>query len=183
MPRAPTISITCQTGEAYAAFLQKHLSAVCSHLKSAPREISVAIVGASTMSRLHEQFLGKHEATDVLSFELERDARGVTEGEIVICLDIAQEQSSGRGHAVEKELLLYALHGLLHLSGYDDLDDAGHGRMHAKEDEILEAIGVGPVFAPGARFHECCEASRKPLKCRHDLGEHVRGGERHTLLP
>lgn len=148
MPRAPIISITCQTGAAHAVFLERHLAAACSHVKSAPRAISVAIVDAATISRLHEQFLGKREATDVLSFELERDAQGVSEGEIVVCLDIAQEQSSRRGHAVEKELLLYALHGLLHLSGYDDLEEAGNRRMHAKEDEILEAIGVGAAFAP-----------------------------------
>jgi len=47
---------------------------------------------------------------------------------------------------VRHELLLYALHGLLHCCGYDDSTDADREVMHTEEDRILEAIGVGRVY-------------------------------------
>jgi len=45
------------------------------------------------------------------------------------------------------ELLLYALHGMLHLCGFDDRTDRGFRTMHRREDDILTALGFGPVFA------------------------------------
>lgn len=51
------------------------------------------------------------------------------------------------GHPMAHELLLYALHGLLHLSGFDDRTDSEFAAMHAREDEILTRLGVGPVFS------------------------------------
>ena len=99
------------------------------------------------MSQLHQRFLGIAGPTDVLTFELDHDSRGrVTAGEIVICVPEARRQARLRNTGVERELLLYALHGMLHLSGFDDRTAAGFGRMHQKEDEILARLGIGPVF-------------------------------------
>jgi probable rRNA maturation factor len=106
------------------------------------------------MSQLHQRFLGIAGPTDVLTFELEHDPRGrVTAGEIVICVPEARRQARVRRITVERELFLYALHGMLHLSGFDDRTAAGFGRMHQKEDEILTRLGIGPVFQipPSAR--------------------------------
>ena len=52
-----------------------------------------------------------------------------------------------RSHPVERELLLYIIHGILHCLGEDDHDDDAYARMHAREDDLLEAIGVGRTFA------------------------------------
>ena len=146
-----SILVTCEVGEAHAPFLTKHLRAACRLVEGAPKVVSVAVVDEDRMSQLHQRFLGKPGPTDVLSFPLEADAAGrVVEGEIVVCLDVAQAESGKRAHPVERELLLYALHGLLHLSGYDDLNEVDSQRMHAREDEILSALGLGPVFAPAA---------------------------------
>jgi probable rRNA maturation factor len=62
-------------------------------------------------------------------------------------VDEARRQAAGRALPVERELLLYCVHGVLHCLGYDDHDDAEYVRMHAEEDRILEAIGVGRTFA------------------------------------
>lgn len=112
------------------------------------RSLSVALVGDATMSRLHRQFLGVPGTTDVITFELEHDARGrPTAGEVVVCVPEARRQAARRGVRVEHELLLYALHGVLHLSGYDDLEPAAHRRMHRAEDRVLTEIGIGAIFA------------------------------------
>jgi probable rRNA maturation factor len=115
-------------------------------------ELSIALVNDAKMSQLHEEFLGIPGPTDVLTFELDENEKGsVTSGEVVICVPEAQRQAQQRGSSVERELLLYALHGMLHLSGFDDRTEAGYRKMHRKEDEILTQLGVGPVFAGSTR--------------------------------
>ncbi len=100
------------------------------------------------MAHLHKRFLNDSSPTDVLTFELDHNARNqVTSGEIIICLTIAQKQARKLNHAVAHELLLYALHGLLHLSGFDDRTPSTFKVMHAREDEILTRLGVGPLFS------------------------------------
>ncbi len=100
------------------------------------------------MAVLHKKFLNQSGPTDVLTFELDRDARGrLISGEIIVCHSVAREQARALGHSVAHELLLYALHGLLHLCGFDDRTPSDFKIMHAKEDEILTRLGAGPVFS------------------------------------
>lgn len=85
----------------------------------------------------------------------------VLDTDLLVCFDEAVRQSAdskGSGDAaggggvypVERELLLYVVHGVLHCLGMDDHDEASAARMHRMEDLVLTAIGVGPVFArPG----------------------------------
>lgn len=114
-------------------------------------ELSLALVGDRRMSQLHQQFMNLPNPTDVLTFPLEQDRRGdVLAGEVVVCVPEARRQARVRGVAVERELLLYALHGMLHLAGYDDRTESAFRTMHRKEDQILQQLGVGPVFAAGA---------------------------------
>lgn len=146
-----SITVTCEVGEPHASFLEVHLRAACVLIEEAPEVVSVAVVDEETMSGIHERFLGKAGPTDVISFPLEsREDGRVVEGEVVVCLDIARRESAARAHSVDRELLLYALHGLLHLSGYDDLSGPDALRMHAREDEILAGLGLGHVYAPNA---------------------------------
>jgi probable rRNA maturation factor len=109
-------------------------------------------VNDGEMSRLHEAYLGIPRPTDVLTFELDHDKRGrVLSGEVIVCLPEAKRQARQRGSFVENELVLYALHGMLHLSGFDDRTVAGYQAMHRKEDQILTRLGIGPVFAGQTR--------------------------------
>jgi probable rRNA maturation factor len=142
-----TISITAAVGNRYAPFLRRHLREAHRIVGPALKELSVALVGDRRMAQLHEQFMGLRHPTDVLTFPLEYDARGrVVAGEVVVCLPEARRQAKARGIPVERELLLYALHGLLHLCGYNDRTDAAFRTMHRTEDRILAQLGVGPVF-------------------------------------
>ena len=112
--------------------------------------LSIALVGDTTMSRLHQEFMGIPGPTDVLSFELELDARGrCVEGELVICVSEARRQGRRRGITLPDEVLLYALHGLLHLGGWDDGTEAEYRAMHRKEDQLLQQLGVGRLFDRG----------------------------------
>ena len=107
--------------------------------------VSIRIVGDRTMEAAHRRWCDLEGTTDVLTFPSEDD-RGI---DLMLCLDEAARRSADLEHPVEHELLLYAIHGVLHVLGHDDHDPAAFERMHAEEDRILEAIGVGPVFRRG----------------------------------
>lgn len=111
--------------------------------------LGLRIVDDREMASLHERYSKLPGTTDVLTFDLRDDPADPIEGDIVICLDEARRQARARGHDTRDEALLYAVHGLLHLLGEDDHEEADYQRMHRREDELLQRIGLGPVFARG----------------------------------
>lgn len=108
--------------------------------------LSIALVDDATMSELHGRYMNLPEPTDVLTFDLsDEDSEGL-DGEIVVCVDVAAREAAGRGHSLADEVLLYAVHGCLHLLGFDDLTEEDSARMHAREDALLTELGIGPVY-------------------------------------
>ena len=141
------LHISAATGARHAPFLRRNLLRAHAILKPALDEMSLALVGDARMAKLHAQFMGIAGPTDVLTFPLDEDARGrVTSGEVVVCVPEARRRAKDHKERPERELLLYALHGMLHLCGFDDRTDRGFARMHRAEDMILTQLGVGPVF-------------------------------------
>jgi rRNA maturation RNase YbeY len=129
--------------------LRKNLIAAHSMIRPPLRQLSLALVSDAAMSKLHMQFMSIPGPTDVLTFPLDQDSRGrIISGEVVICVPEARRKSRQMRTPLDHELLLYALHGMLHLCGLDDKTAAGFQKMHRTEDQILERLGVGPVFAP-----------------------------------
>lgn len=131
-------------------------------------EIDVCIVDAPQMAHLHQTYCALPGPTDVLSFDLGTSEQSPSPagpgrrgrlprcGQIVVCRDVAREQALSRGHGVQAELLLYVLHGLLHLSGLDDRTPADFQRIHAIEDQILATLDwpvrfSTPPRSPAAR--------------------------------
>ena len=148
------LHITARAGKPHAAYLRRKLRAAHAALKPPLAELSLALVGDAEMSHLHQQYLNIPGPTDVLTFPLDLDRRGrPLSGEVVVCVPEARRQARLSATLVERELLLYALHGMLHLCGFDDRTAAGFQKMHRTEDQILTRLGVGPVFAPPARPH------------------------------
>jgi probable rRNA maturation factor len=153
MPAAPqfSLSISAPGGARFVPFLRRNLRGAHRLLRPPLNELSLALVGDKRMALLHEQFMNVSGPTDVLTFPLDLDPRGrPLSGEVVVCVPEARRQAKERKVPVERELLLYALHGLLHLCGYDDRTGEDFRAMHRAEDQILTRLGVGPVFAPPA---------------------------------
>jgi probable rRNA maturation factor len=111
-------------------------------------EISLAFVDNPTSHRLNKQFLDHDEPTDVLSFPLSDPAAKKLAGELVIGAEVALAQAQTMGHAVDAELSLYVIHGLLHLCGYDDKGTAAVKEMRARERHYLGILGY-PDIAEG----------------------------------
>ncbi|HEV8378670.1 MAG TPA: rRNA maturation RNase YbeY [Tepidisphaeraceae bacterium] len=146
------LKITARAGRPHVAFLRKMLRRAHALLRSPLRELSLALVGDARMSQLHSRFMDDPSPTDVLTFPLEQNSRAqATSGEVVVNFSEAIRQARRRGFAVQNELLLYALHGMLHLMGLDDRTDADYIRMHRLEDRILTQLGVGAVFNPSRK--------------------------------
>src|SRR5947207_15077919 len=84
-------------------------------------EISIAVVSDERMRELNRQYLQHDYATDVLSFVLARDERTKSlDGEIIASSDYAAREAIRFGWTMDDELLLYIIHGCLHLIGHDD---------------------------------------------------------------
>ena len=142
------ITLTAELGKMYARFIQRNLIAASVMAGTARlRELCVVFVNDRTMSRLHKTFMNASGTTDVLTFPLDSDKHGnVISGEIYLCVPEARRQSKIHATDVKTELLLYAVHGMLHLLGYDDTTPAAYREMHQTEDKIMTALGFGPVF-------------------------------------
>lgn len=159
------LEVSCEAGAQHVAFVQSHLLKAHAILRPALRHLSLALVNDAKISQLHQDYLNLDGPTDVLTFELDHDATGrVTAGEVIVCVPEARRQARARGSTAQKELLLYALHGMLHLSGFDDRTARGYRAMHRKEDQILTRLGIGPVFAADAPRRRHRRAGKTKVK-------------------
>jgi probable rRNA maturation factor len=109
---------------------------------------AVEVVRDARMRALHARHMGLDSTTDVLTFAQNGPGEPV-DVDIAICVDEAMRRGAGAPHGARGELLLFALHALLHACGHDDRDEASFRRMHAEEDRILEAAGFGRLFEAG----------------------------------
>lgn len=101
--------------------------------------LSIAFVDNEKITELNKKFLGHNEPTDVISFPLddERLHPDSISGEIVVSAQMALETANAMHTDVEGELILYVIHGLLHLIGYDDTSKKMAQAMHKREKELL----------------------------------------------
>jgi len=117
--------------------------------------ISVAIVDDAQIARLNESYLQHAGPTDVLSFDLGGEVfggggNGEIDGQIVVSAETARREAARRAVRVEGELLLYVIHGTLHLLGFDDASAEAAAVMHREEDALLTSLGCGAVYRRGA---------------------------------
>ncbi len=104
-------------------------------------EVSLAIIDDATMQRLNRTHLQHDYPTDVLSFLLHRD-QDMLEGEVIVSAETAVRSARNYNWTEAHELLLYVLHGTLHLVGYDDHTQADRQVMRDREAYYLRRVGV-----------------------------------------
>jgi probable rRNA maturation factor len=108
-------------------------------------KVTLAFVDNAHIHRLNKQFLEHDEPTDVLTFPYTDPDAKTLEGEVVIGYEVAKENATDRGHDVNLELLLYVIHGCLHLCGYEDADKATVAEMRAKERAYLKQLALPDI--------------------------------------
>lgn len=125
----------------------------------AEARISLAVVDDPTIHALNRQYLRHDYATDVLSFVLER-SDGHLEGEVIVSADTAQRDARTFGWTPADELLLYVIHGMLHLVGYVDDTSRRQAEMRDKEREHLARFGLEPRYDLKASPHGKASTSK-----------------------
>lgn len=103
-------------------------------------EIDLAFVEAGQIASLNRAYLGRRGATDVLSFDLSDSRTPGISAQIVVCGDLAADRAAAEGTGLQRELMLYVVHGLLHLTGYDDGSVRAAASMHARGEQLLDAF-------------------------------------------
>ena len=104
-------------------------------------EITVRFVSRSEAIALNSRFRGRDYAPNVLSFPYEADA-GVN-GDIAICPAIVAQEARAQGKTFEAHLAHLVVHGVLHLRGYDHVEDRDAARMERLESQLVTALGLG----------------------------------------
>lgn len=102
--------------------------------------IEVAVVDDEQITSVNSEFLGRNRPTDVIAF-LYEEGEGRIEGEVIVNADQAMRESEFRSHGPEDELLLYVVHGVLHLLGWDDHTLPERRAMHRRALEVLRGSG------------------------------------------
>lgn len=117
--------------------LKKLLTKVLQRGGEKRARVSVALVDDKTMAGLNRRYLGRRGPTDVLAFPFDQGPAGKDLGEIVISVETARKVARRRKKSIKQEIYLYAVHGLLHLLGFDHKTPREAKEMRKKEIEAL----------------------------------------------
>lgn len=116
-------------------------------------EVSLTFMDDASIQEVNREYRGKNQPTDVISFALEELGEGEIAivsnspmprvlGDIIISVDTAIEQAKEYDHPLKREMGFLALHGLLHLLGYDHMTEEEEQEMFGRQKEILHAFGL-----------------------------------------
>lgn len=115
-------------------------------------ELSVSFVHNEEIQALNKTYRKKDEPTDVISFALQDTVAGSVNvigsdaplilGDIIISVDKVEEQSVDYNHSFDRELGFLAVHGFLHLLGYDHMDETEEKVMFQRQNDILDGFGL-----------------------------------------
>lgn len=115
-------------------------------------ELSVTFVTNERIQEINRDYRNKNQPTDVISFALEEIGEGEVEvigvdqplilGDIIISIPRAKEQAVEYGHSFLRELGFLAVHGFLHLLGYDHMNEEDEKKMFTKQKDILDRYGL-----------------------------------------
>ena len=111
-------------------------------------EISLTLVSLEEIRELNRDYRDVDRETDVLSFPQFESVENMPEfgelclGDVVICLDKVEEQAKEFGHSFERELIYLFVHSLLHLLGYDHMEEGEKQEMRQREEAVMSAIDL-----------------------------------------
>ncbi|MCM8799595.1 MAG: rRNA maturation RNase YbeY [Candidatus Omnitrophica bacterium] len=118
--------------------LQRHIYLIVKLLKIKSIKLNVYFINEKMMRKLNKSFFKKNYSTDVLTFNL-GDTKDIL-AELFICLKVAKRNAVLYNNPFLKEILLYIIHGILHILGFDDRTKKQKNLMEKKQEEILKKI-------------------------------------------
>jgi probable rRNA maturation factor len=103
-------------------------------------EVNVLVTSSAELRKLNRRFRGKNKSTDVLSFQAPSGLMDDLAGDVAISAEIAVKNAGRLRHSAAAEVKILALHGVLHLAGYDHERD--HGEMARMELQLRKSLGL-----------------------------------------
>ena len=126
------------------SIIEKWAEKVLIELKKEKAELSVLLVDDAQIKKLNYRYRQKNVPTDVLAFRMGEGKfssfNSALLGDVVISPERAKAQAKRFSNSLEREICLYLIHGILHLTGYRDETEASKRRMEKKQEEILKQI-------------------------------------------
>lgn len=150
----PDVSVTYATarkGVPSSASFRRWAAAALAG-RDAPAELAIRIVGADEGRELNRTYRGKDYATNVLSFPAERpeglpaDVELPYLGDLVVCAEVVAREAAEQGKRPADHWAHLTVHGVLHLLGWDHVDDAEAEAMEARERQILAGLGIADPY-------------------------------------
>lgn len=139
-----TISNRQRSQKLNLRLLKEIIVAVLEELESKGAELGIILVSAKEMASINEEFLGHEGPTDVITFDYQCSESGIQNpelhGEIFVCVEIAEKQAKEFGTSRQSEVVRYAVHGILHLIGHDDLQPAARTKMKREEGRLVRKL-------------------------------------------
>jgi rRNA maturation RNase YbeY len=114
------------------------LEGVCKYFQKTDFVLNVVFVENRTIKQINKKFLNHNYVTDVISFDLSE--KGINLGEIYICIDVAEHQAKEYRVSLTNELQRLAIHGLLHILGFDDSSSEKKEQMTELENQFLNIL-------------------------------------------
>ena len=113
-------------------------------------EVSVTLTDNAYIHTLNRQYRGIDRPTDVLSFALNESEEPEIDGgldvnvlgDLIISVERAEEQAADYGHSVRREMAFLTVHGMLHLLGYDHMEDEERAEMEAEQRFVMDKLGI-----------------------------------------
>ena len=113
-------------------------------------EVSVTLTNNEYIHTLNKEYRGIDRPTDVLSFALNEseepemvDGPAINVlGDLIISVERAEEQAADYGHSLRREVAFLTVHGMLHLLGYDHMEDEEREEMEAEQRFVMEKLGI-----------------------------------------
>ncbi|HHY28566.1 MAG TPA: rRNA maturation RNase YbeY [Desulfitobacterium dehalogenans] len=114
-------------------------------------EVSLTLVNDARIHELNRDYRGVDRPTDVLSFALQEETEDEPDildyeddllGDIIISVERARNQAADYEHSFERELVYLAVHGTLHLLGYDHMEEEEKEKMRQQEEAVMSQIGL-----------------------------------------
>ena len=154
-PSSHSISIVNHSGRRLPrGLIARAVTTTLSLHGRAEETVSLLVTNDQEVQELNARFRSMDEATDVLTFPA-GDFEGAPLGDIAIALPYAERQASARGVSVSQELGYLAIHGTLHLLGYDDETERERAEMVRLMNEAAVASGLKPDEDWASILHDC----------------------------
>lgn len=127
--------------------LKKYLKYAIKELKIEKGIFNIIFVSNEEIHEINKNYRNTDRVTDVISFALEDNEDVVYKdfrllGDIYIAIDVAYDQALEYNHSREREVCFLATHGILHLLGYDHMNEVEEKIMFSKQDELLDGFGI-----------------------------------------